>query len=205
MAGTDHSLAKTIDADVLADPNQVLTRAIAQQAIDGQNIESFVTFTLTSAPDKKNYFGGGTSNIGFLQGNDDTLKAAQATVAALTTENQRAQDAVAHVGNAHAVQMKVTYWIETVSFTVKLQPNQTGRQSFRMKSNSGVVGPKFTFPATANSPITKETPTKVTWTQIQYSQNVTMNFNGLSWPHISVATLGDTSTYNIDKLPPSAP
>jgi hypothetical protein len=26
-------------------------------------------------------------------------------------------------------------------------------------------------------------------TQIQYSQQVFLNFNGLTWPHISVATL----------------
>jgi len=26
-------------------------------------------------------------------------------------------------------------------------------------------------------------------TQIQYSQEVVLNFNGLSWPHVSVATL----------------
>jgi hypothetical protein len=25
--------------------------------------------------------------------------------------------------------------------------------------------------------------------QLQYSQKVTLNFNGLSWPHVSVATL----------------
>jgi hypothetical protein len=30
---------------------------------------------------------------------------------------------------------------------------------------------------------------KVTSTQIQYSQTVILNFNGLSWPHVSVATL----------------
>jgi tyrosinase len=29
----------------------------------------------------------------------------------------------------------------------------------------------------------------VTYTQIQYSQNVSLNFAGLTWPHMSVATL----------------
>jgi hypothetical protein len=29
----------------------------------------------------------------------------------------------------------------------------------------------------------------VTFTSIQYSQNVTLNFKGLSWPHVSVNTL----------------
>ncbi len=29
----------------------------------------------------------------------------------------------------------------------------------------------------------------VSYTQIQYSQTVFLNFNGLTWPHVSVATL----------------
>jgi hypothetical protein len=30
---------------------------------------------------------------------------------------------------------------------------------------------------------------KVSYTQIQYSQRVILNFAGLGWPHVSVATL----------------
>jgi hypothetical protein len=34
---------------------------------------------------------------------------------------------------------------------------------------------------------------KVATTQIQYSQKVLLDFNGLSWPHVSVASLVPTS------------
>jgi len=37
--------------------------------------------------------------------------------------------------------------------------------------------------------ITVETPITVTSTQIQYSQQVQLNFAALTWPHVSVATL----------------
>jgi len=38
-------------------------------------------------------------------------------------------------------------------------------------------------------------------TQIQYSQTVFLNFNGLSWPHVSVATLMPSAPIPV---PPSA-
>jgi hypothetical protein len=34
---------------------------------------------------------------------------------------------------------------------------------------------------------------KATATQIQYVQKVILNFNGLTWPHVSVATLVPTA------------
>jgi len=37
--------------------------------------------------------------------------------------------------------------------------------------------------------ITADTTIRVTSTQIQYSQQVQLNFAGLTWPHVSVATL----------------
>jgi hypothetical protein len=37
--------------------------------------------------------------------------------------------------------------------------------------------------------------------QIQYSQTVILNFNGLSWPHVSVARLVPSSTLAV---PPTA-
>ena len=38
-------------------------------------------------------------------------------------------------------------------------------------------------------------------TQIQYSQTVMLNFNGLTWPHVSVATLAPAHALPV---PPSA-
>jgi hypothetical protein len=95
--------------------------------------------------------------------------------------------------------MSVTYWIETVKATLTIKPGVSSQQAFQMINSAGVLGPLFVAPPTSdrNKPISKT----VTWTQLQYSQNVTLNFNGLSWPHISVATLGETGTKNVD-LPP---
>jgi hypothetical protein len=187
------------------DPNEVLRQAIAGQASAGQEIVSFVTFDLTAEqppspkdpnaapPPKgakpqpaKTLIGGGTSNIGFLQGTDD------------------AKDILAaNSGNSHAFKMTVRYWIETVAATLTIKPKSSDPsdpQEFRMISPAGVLGPTFFVPASATAKLNAPREKKVTWTQIQYSQNVTLNFGQRGWPHISVATLGDTSRIPI-KLP----
>jgi len=46
-----------------------------------------------------------------------------------------------------------------------------------------------TFAVSSDSPIAAGTRIEVTYPQIQYTQTVLLNFNGLSWPHVSVATL----------------
>lgn len=173
-----------IAEDMFKDPNQVL-----RNALKGQEIDSFVTFELTTQPtvstpakqsDDK-FLGGGTSNIGFLQGTADQIQ--QGT------------------GNAHAIKMTVRYWIETVGKTITIEPNKPDQQrptKLRQVSAAGVLGPEFVVPLTAKH--TKPIQKRVTWTQIQYSQNVTLNFNTLSWPHISVATLGDTSSIVLEDL-----
>ena len=161
---------------MLKDPNQVLRNAIADQ-----NIESFAKFKLTtkSAPGSK-IVGGGTANIGFLQGTDDLGQAGRGS------------------GNAHAATMKVIYWIETLSRTISIEPKASQDQVFPTKASAaGVLGPTFVVSAAESAKLSARTDKKVTWTQLQYSQNVTLNFSGLSWPHISVATLGDTSTINV--------
>ena len=49
--------------------------------------------------------------------------------------------------------------------------------------------------------ITAPRTIKVTSTQIQYSQEVFLNFNGLTWPHVSVNTLVPADDIPV---PPSA-
>jgi hypothetical protein len=52
--------------------------------------------------------------------------------------------------------------------------------------------PTFPVPEFLVSPpgaITAPRTIKATATQIQYAQKVFLNFNGLTWPHVSVATL----------------
>ena len=177
---TNH-LTETITKKVFRDPNQVLRNAISDQ-----NIESFAKFEIStkSTPNSK-IVGGGTSNIGFLQGTDNIKDAG-------TGQGKTA------VGNAHAATMKVTYWIETLNRTISIEPKASRDQVFPTKASAaGVLGPTFVVSAAESAKLSARTDKKVTWTQIQYSQNVSLNFNGLTWPHISVATLGDTSTINV--------
>jgi hypothetical protein len=174
-------LAETITKEVFTDPNQVLRNAIADQ-----NIESFAKFEIATTPASgSKIVGGGTSNIGFLQGTDDIESAGSRRLGTA-------------VGNAHAAKMKVTYWIETLSRTISIEPKASQDQVFPTKpSAAGVLGPTFVVSAAESAKLSARTDKKVIWTQIQYSQNVSLNFSGLTWPHISVATLGDTSTINV--------
>ncbi|KAF7192015.1 hypothetical protein HII31_06660 [Pseudocercospora fuligena] len=186
---TKFSEKKTIDQDVLNNPNEVLTRAL-----DGQQIESFTTFVVTTDPSSekgKEYFGGGTANIGFLLGT---------TVSGPLMTNGKpdpnGQPSPSGNENAHAIRMKCRYWIETVTDTLTIKPGNKEPFTFPPRvSKTGIPGPTFVAPPTDK--ITQERKIKVKWTQIQYSQDVTLNFNGLSWPHISVATLGDVGTYTL--------
>lgn len=163
-----------MNKDIFKDPNEVLRRAIKNQTI-----ESFITFTLSTDP-SKDVVGGGTANIGFLEGSPDKRATGQ--------------------GNAHAVKMTVQYWIETVSTILEILPGRPGLQSFQMGDDAtGVLGPLFVAPPTVK--LKDKLQKKVTWTQLQYSQNVTLNFNKLSWPHISVATLGETGRKDVDLSP----
>ncbi|KAK4547543.1 hypothetical protein LTR36_000500 [Oleoguttula mirabilis] len=161
---------KIITKEVFQDPNQIL-----RDAILGQEIDSFAMFDLAT---KGGLLGGQTANIGFLEGTPDQLKAG--------------------FGNAHAIKMTVRYWIETVGKTLTVQAKQTADQIFEMPASAaGVLAPKFVVSAAESTKLKSDIKHRFTWTQIQYSQNVTLNFNGLSWPHVSVATLGDTSTITV--------
>ncbi len=90
--------------------------------------------------------------------------------------------------------MKATFWIETVIYRIDVPPMSAGDAplvlcpvpinppvplvpSF-LVSIPLIEGKKF-----AGGIITMST------TQIQYSQEVILNFRGTSWPHVSVASL----------------
>ncbi len=144
-------------------PNSVLTAQLA-----GQSIASTTTFTLfTKAATAASVpsFGGGTDNIAFLLG-----------------------DANVTNPNADAIQMTSTFWVETVNHSIVVPPSDAGADLF-ISAPSGPGVPAVTFevrpPTASNTPRTID----VTSTQIQYSQTVILNFAGLSWPHVSVATL----------------
>lgn len=155
----------TITQEILDNPNKVLGDAIANQTIT-----QFQVFRVSTLPDGPNpVTGGGNANIDFLTGDDG-------------------KDGP----NADAISMNATFWIETVEHEFTLPPFPPGQHG------PIEVRPRPPFPNAPvpvfsihppNSHITGPRTIKVTSTQIQYSQVVLLNFGGLSWPHVSVATL----------------
>lgn len=98
--------------------------------------------------------------------------------------------------NAHATQMSATFWIETVKTNITAAPGQRAAQQIQVKGPGGIPGPTFVVAPTINhsSPVNLT----VSWTQVQYSQLVLLNFNGLSWPHVSVATLAEQGEIGVN-------
>ncbi|KAF2099357.1 hypothetical protein NA57DRAFT_74858 [Rhizodiscina lignyota] len=153
----------TITQDILTDPNTVL-----RNAIKGQNITSTIVFTVDTTPTAPE-LGGGTANIGFLVG---------ASSGSVTGPN------------ANAVDMSATFWIETVEHKITIPVFKPGQQPLKIAAPASQPGaPTPTFLVNPPKEITEPITITVTSTQIQYSQKVILNFAGLSWPHISVATL----------------
>jgi hypothetical protein len=153
--------AGTITQAMLDDPNTLLRNHIASQTITSTTV--IVIATHPAAP----LFGGGTQNIAFLRGNP-----------------------TASEPNADAVRMQAVFWIETVEFTIEVPIFEPGQPPLIIPANTGAAGqpvPEFSV----NPPVAITAPRSITVkaTQIQYSQQVLLNFNGLTWPHVSVATL----------------
>lgn len=181
----------TITQEILDNPNLVLKNAIV-----GQNILSFFVFTVDTKPRQVD-LGGGIANIAFLEGD----------VQAASGQTQ--------VGpNADAADMNATFWIETVQYTITVPPMKVGDVSTPIRNlflspsereisvltlikapitrspDPNVPGaPVPVFSVSPPRDITEDTQITVTSTQIQYSQVVALNFAGLTWPHVSVATL----------------
>jgi hypothetical protein len=90
--------------------------------------------------------------------------------------------------------MKAIFWIETVTYQIAVPVIHAGDAPVLLspvQTNPRVpLVPQFiaSIPFVAGMKYAGGTVT-VSTTQIQYSQNVILNFAGLSWPHVSVATL----------------
>jgi hypothetical protein len=151
--------AGTITQEILDNPNLVVDRRAK-----AQNITSTTVIFITTKPDP--VFGGGTDNIAFLRGD---------------------RDAVAP--NADAAQMTAIFWIETVAEQITLPAAYTPGQPMIVDGGGAAGDPVPSFAVTSSSPIAAGTQIDVTYPQIQYTQTVLLNFNNLSWPHVSVATL----------------
>jgi len=93
-------------------------------------------------------------------------------------------------GNANATNVDCTYWVLTLTHKVVIPADDyTNKDAFCKPKDdiAGVPGPQFQIKVGKKT--TQENMIDVKSTQIQYSQNVRLDFGRLSWPHILVATL----------------
>jgi hypothetical protein len=175
--------AGTITQAMLDNPNVVLQNEIASQ-----NIQSFVTLIVTTdsagtlptpPPNPTNPpappvpaapgFAGGPAEIAFLTGDNHTPP---------------------QTPNAHAFKMRAIFWIETVLQEIVIPVCSANGLPITVQAKSrpgSSLRPTFTL--TPPKDITAPKTIVVPFIQIQYSQTVFLNFNTLTWPHVSVATL----------------
>ncbi len=156
---TDFIAAGTITQPILDNPNIIL-----KNRADAQNITSTTVIQISTNPADQ-LFGGGTDNIAFLLG-----------------------DKNATGPNADAIQMSATFWIETVTEKITV-PAYTAHRPVIVHGATSAGKPVVSFAVTSNKPAAEDTTIDVSYTQIQYTQTVLLNFNHLTWPHVSVATL----------------
>ena len=153
--------AGTITQALLDNPVSLLSTHLT-----GLNVTSNTAITVSTRPPLP-LFGGGNNNMAFLMG-----------------------DAHATSPNAQAATMEATFWIETVEYTIQVPVHALGQPALTLAPEGGSGGapvPEFLV----NPPVAITAPRTITATatQIQYAQKVFLNFNGLTWPHVSVATL----------------
>jgi hypothetical protein len=149
----------SITQAILDDPNTVLRDATAKQTI--LSTTALGVATNVSSP----LFGGGNDDIAFLDGNHNVTEP-----------------------NAQIPQMASFFWIETVQHALTVPPWTPGQPPLAIRGEA-TYGPAPVFLVTPPSAVTTPRQLMVTSTQIQYSQKVIMNFNGILWPHVSVGTL----------------
>ncbi|KAF5648078.1 hypothetical protein F52700_1293 [Fusarium sp. NRRL 52700] len=159
----------SITQQIIDDPNTIL-----RQANEGKDIiENTMFIVSTNAP--PGAFGGGTSNIGFNIGSDEGRKA----------EASRDKKS----GNANAVDVSAQYWVSKIRAEIELDPSMKVGQTVSPASQGPRDAvPEFYIDEGVEIPSSKKVVT-VAYDQIQYSQMVMLDFNGLKWPHVTVATL----------------
>ena len=151
--------AGTITKEILENPNIILKNRAA-----AQNITSTTVIVISTNPTDP-LFGGGTDNIAFLLG-----------------------DKNATTPNADTVQMSATFWVETVTEQITV-PAYTAHRPVIVRGATSAGNPVVRFSVTSKTPTAEDRTIDVSYTQIQYTQTVLLNFNNLTWPHVSVATL----------------
>jgi hypothetical protein len=179
---TDEIVDKTIrepenlkrfkDAGVLTltdvgNPNRFLQTVNAKKQFVGH-------WTFTVKTRHPHLGGGGVSNIAFLADGD---------------KKKVFPDAVN--GNANATDVTCQYWVSIVKHKVEIPPgdytNQDAKDVLPNDNLPDVPGPRFHIQV--GKKLSDKKTIELTSTQIQYSQNVRLDFGILAWPHVSVATL----------------
>jgi hypothetical protein len=174
--------AGKITQPILNDPNTILRNQIANQTIT-QTVVILITTKpgsplsggpLTAGNPSAPAFGGGNANIAFLIG-----QAAPPPGGGANT-------------NSNAFQMDAVFWIETVVYDVHVPAMPAGTPPVILSPVQTNVPLLPTFLASIPFVPGKGFAggvVKVPTIQIQYSQKVVLDFNGLTWPHVSVASL----------------
>src|SRR5215472_7726028 len=146
---------------------QDLTRFIKKGTITQAILDDPNTVLGDATNVSKPLFSGGTDDIAFLDGNHNISEP-----------------------NAQIPQMASFFWIETVQHAITVPAWHPGQPPLAIPADTpGVPGPAPVFLVTPPSAVTQPRQLKVTSLQIQYSQKVILNFNGILWPHVSVGTL----------------
>jgi hypothetical protein len=172
---TSFIAAGTITQAILDDPNTVL-----RNDISGLHITETTVISISTTPSLP-LFGGGTDNIAFLWGD----------AGAVTSPHPSGQ-------NAQAALMTAIFWIEKVQYKLIVPPFRLGQPVLTLKPKPTAPGQVLpSFHVRPPVPISHPTEITVTATQIQYTQTVLLNFAGLSWPHVSVATLVPASPISV--------
>ncbi|KAL6916575.1 hypothetical protein ACHAPO_009112 [Fusarium lateritium] len=171
--------AGTITQDILTDPNTVL-----RNANKGKTIVESTAFAVSSTPENPD-LGGGTSNIGFLIGADGGVNTA--TVQARS-------------GNANAVKVTAQYWLSKIRAKIDLPVVDTkvDKKTVVSPASSGPRDAVPKFLVDMNVPTAKTV--NIEYTQIQYSQTVFLDFNGLTWPHVTVGTLAPVAGHRLSHV-----
>jgi hypothetical protein len=126
----------------------------------------------------------GSANIAFLDGDIGKPRANPGT------DEGRLEDTNP---NARTGKVESTFWISTIVYTIEVKEDWVPGEPKFLELDpipdhewaKGTV-PSFVFPADKTVEAGRY---EVEATQIQYSQTVDLIFNGLAWPHISVATI----------------
>ncbi|KAL2067627.1 hypothetical protein VTL71DRAFT_15723 [Oculimacula yallundae] len=169
-----------LNAPLMLDPNRMLKEF--NENSTRKRIKEHHYFSVHSDPSVSGIPGGGTANIAFLAGSG------------------RGDGLEQNPGpNANGVRVGCEYWVSTVEYDVLLpEGDYSGDKKSEVTVESEarkeereagkiVVSPSFIL--TLDMKVPPNTIVKFEATQIQYSQNVTLDFDEMGWPHVSVATL----------------